>query len=135
MKKTIFKILSILPSLSILLVPVYAFAAPRSITDIFKHGIIPDPGEDGIYEIADIIDILGSVLQVLFTFAAVIAVIYIIIGGYHYVTAYGNPETAEKGKQTLTWAIIGLVIVILAFVIVQFVWNAISPAPPPLPQT
>ena len=132
MKNKLKKILSTLPVLVILLTPFYAFAAPRSVTEIFSEGIIPPLPDSGSYEISHIIDILGSVLQLLFTFAAVIAVIYIIIGGYYYVTAYGNPETAEKGKQTLTWAVIGLVITILAFVIIQFVWNTISPAAPPL---
>lgn len=54
--------------------------------------------------------------------AAVLATIY---GGYLYMTARGNADQAKKGRTVLTWAIIGLVVVLAAAVIVNVVIRAI----------
>lgn len=49
----------------------------------------------------------------------IVAVIVIIYGGYMYMTAAGNDEQRKKGRAILTWAVIGLVVVILAVVLVN----------------
>ena len=54
--------------------------------------------------------------------AAVIAIIY---GGYLYMTAGANEAQKKKGREVLTWAIIGLVVVVLAAVIVNVVIKAV----------
>ena len=50
-----------------------------------------------------------------------IAVLFLIIGGFWYITSAGNEETAEKGKGTVINAIIGLVIIVLSYVIANVV--------------
>lgn len=50
-----------------------------------------------------------------------VAVIALIYGGYLYMTARGNEAQAKQGRQVLTWAIIGLVVVFAAAVIVNVV--------------
>lgn len=55
--------------------------------------------------------------------AAMIAVIFIIIGGYYYITARGNDDQAKQGRKTLVNALLGLAIVVLSFVIVQVVYQ------------
>lgn len=57
--------------------------------------------------------------------AAIVAVIFIIIGGFYYITARGNDDQAKQGRKTLTNALIGLTLVILSFVIVQVVYKFI----------
>lgn len=56
-----------------------------------------------------------------FTFAGTFAVLFIIIGGFYYMTSAGNEERAGKGKKMLTWAAIGLAVIVLAFTIVTVV--------------
>jgi hypothetical protein len=51
--------------------------------------------------------------------AGLISILMIVIGGFRYITAQGNEEMAESGKKTLQWAIIGLVIILLSYVIVR----------------
>ena len=65
------------------------------------------------------------IIQILLAVAGVVAVIFLIIGGFRYITAGGNEETAESARKTLTNAIIGIVIIILAFVIVNVIANAL----------
>ena len=59
-------------------------------------------------------------------FAGAIAVVFVIIGGYQYLTSAGNEESAEKGQKTLTNAIIGVVVVVLAYVIINVIVNLVS---------
>jgi hypothetical protein len=56
----------------------------------------------------------------------VAAVIMIIIGGFRYITSSGDSASVNSAKNTILYAIIGLVIVALAQVIVRFVLNQVS---------
>ena len=53
--------------------------------------------------------------------AGSIAVLFLIIGGFRYITSRGNEEATEAAKKTITHAILGLVIVILSFAIVTII--------------
>lgn len=55
--------------------------------------------------------------------SAALSVIFIIIGGYNYITAGGNTEQAKKGRTSLVNALIGLVMIVLSYTIVQVVYN------------
>ena len=61
----------------------------------------------------------GDITNLLLALAAGLAIIMIIYGAYQYLTAYGNEEQAEKGKKTIMWVIIGLVVIIIAKLIIN----------------
>ena len=50
-----------------------------------------------------------------------VAVIVIIIGGINYMTSAGDAGKVKKAKDTILYGVIGLVICVLAFAIVNFV--------------
>ena len=50
---------------------------------------------------------------------------FLIIGGFRYITSAGNEETAEQAKKVIINAIIGVVVIILAFVIVRVISQAL----------
>ena len=64
---------------------------------------------------------VGSVINIIIYMIGIVAVIIIIIGGLTYITSQGDPDKIRKGKNTVLYGIIGLVIVVLAFAIVKFV--------------
>lgn len=66
-------------------------------------------------------DIAKIVTNLLLGIAGSVAVIFIIVGGIMYATSAGNDQQVQKAKSTITNAVIGLVIAILAFAIVNFV--------------
>ena len=66
-------------------------------------------------------DLLKRIINIISVIVGVIAVIMIIIGGFRYITSGGSSEKVTAAKNTLLYAIIGLVIVALAQVIVRFV--------------
>jgi hypothetical protein len=71
-----------------------------------------------------VVAILTHVISIFLSLTGLIAVLFIMIGGYQYLTSGANEELAKTGKKTLTNAIIGLGIVILSYVIVTIVVNA-----------
>jgi hypothetical protein len=77
-----------------------------------------------------IFEVIAIVLKWLLTLAGVIATVFLILGGYQYITAGGNEEQSEKGKQTLINAVIGIVIVLLSMTIITIVTNTLSSTGP-----
>ena len=64
---------------------------------------------------------LRNVVNAAFVLAAAIAVILIIISGIRLLLSGGDPERVARAKRSLTFTIIGLVIVLLAFVIINLI--------------
>ncbi len=66
------------------------------------------------------------IIKILLYFAGIVAVVMVIYGGYLVMTAAGNETQAATGRKTLANAIIGLVIVVLAYFVIQVVINFVS---------
>lgn len=69
----------------------------------------------------DVATLIGKVITWVLGLVGAIAVLFIIYAGILYVTSSGNKERIEQAKQTLTYAVIGLVVIVLAGVIVSLV--------------
>ena len=65
--------------------------------------------------------LIPFVIKYAIRLAIALAVIALIIGGYQYVTAFGNEEKHKIAKNTIIYALIGLVLAITAFGIVQII--------------
>jgi hypothetical protein len=64
---------------------------------------------------------IKTVINVLSVVVGIVAVVMIIVGGFRYITSGGKQESVSAAKNTILYAVIGLVIVALAQVIVRFV--------------
>ncbi len=62
-----------------------------------------------------------TVIRLVMMIAAAVAVLMVVIGGLMYVTSNGEPQRAARAKDTILYAIIGLVVAIMSNVIVMFV--------------
>ncbi len=71
--------------------------------------------------------VIGTVINILSIVVGVVSVIMIIIGGLKYITSGGDSNSITSAKNTILYAIIGLVIVALAQVIVRFVLVRVAP--------
>ena len=69
--------------------------------------------------------IFKQITNVVLYIVGVIAVIMLIIGGIKYVISGGDAKKVTDAKNTVLYAIIGLIISFLAFAIVNFVINAL----------
>ena len=64
-----------------------------------------------------------DIIALLLTVIGIISVIVIIVGGIRFATSNGNAEQVKSAKNTILYAIIGLVVAVLAFPITTFVLN------------
>lgn len=55
-----------------------------------------------------------------------LAVLFIVIGGLRYIVSGGNEESAEKGKKTILNAVIGVIVVIMSYIIINLVVNTVT---------
>jgi uncharacterized membrane protein YuzA (DUF378 family) len=71
-------------------------------------------------------DVITKIINILSVVIGAIAVLMIIFGGFRYVTSAGSAEGTKSARQTIIYAIVGLVVVALAQIIVHFVLNTVS---------
>lgn len=64
---------------------------------------------------------LADVLTWVYMIIGILAVVFIIVGGIRYALSGGDAAGVKQAKDTITYAVIGLVAVILAYTITQFV--------------
>ena len=76
-------------------------------------------------------DVVANVIQVVLGFLGTIAVVLIIVAGFQWMTAAGSEDKIAKAKKIMTAAVIGLVIVLMAYALSTFVINAIISATNP----
>jgi hypothetical protein len=70
--------------------------------------------------------LITRIIRILFILTGLIAVIVIIIAGFRMVIDSGNETQLKKAKAAITWAIIGLIVSILAFSIVAIIQRIIQ---------
>src|SRR3989344_2494185 len=69
---------------------------------------IQDPAKAGL--ITTIIRIINALLVL----AAIAAIVFVIIGGVRYITSQGDEDATEQAKNSIIYAIIGIIVIILA---------------------
>src|SRR5438876_5244694 len=100
------KIVQILVALSLIALPLSAVHAQDAVTNglnlikkPFPQSNLADKPQDTVIK----------VINILLYLAGILAVIFVIWGGYLYITSGGNEESAAKGRKALMYALIGLV--------------------------
>ncbi len=74
----------------------------------------------------DVVAILGRVGDLLIGFAVPIATIMVIVSGFYFMTAQGDPGKIDKAKSVLLWALIGMAVVLLAKAAISLVQGLAS---------
>jgi hypothetical protein len=75
---------------------------------------------------SDLSNTIHSVIKILSLLGGAAAVVMVIVGGFRYITSAGNPEQAKAARSTITYAIIGIIIIAFAQIIVHFTIDAAS---------
>jgi len=126
------KVTTIVYTLFGLLAPLAAFAQRGGLDETAKtaYGDVPT---------ATLPQVIGTVIRAALTLVGVIFLILMVYGGYLWMIARGNDELIQKAKDTIRSAIIGIIIVVGAYAITDYLIGAFSrpaatpPAPPPSP--
>jgi hypothetical protein len=81
-----------------------------------------DPSKIGIDDPVRNADITFlNILNTAYLWAGIVCVIVIIIAGFYYVVSNGDAAKIKRGKDGIMGAVVGLIFVILAFTITQFI--------------
>ena len=71
--------------------------------------------------VSNVENFIRSIITVFAGLAGLVATGFLVAGGFTYITSSGNPEHLDRGKRTITYALIGLAITIGAFVLSNIV--------------
>lgn len=135
MKQLLKKIALVTASLAVLLAPVAAPAMvyAQDTPDIDGNLCaganlkVNDTTCDNTGAADEVNNIIATVINIFSLVVGVVSVIMIIIGGLRYITSGGDSGNVGNAKNTILYAIIGLVIVALAQIIVKFVLSKALP--------
>lgn len=111
--------------IALVLVP-FLVPSPVLGQDLDEEGYLEDFREDAGYGDTDLPDVIGNVVRIVLGLMGLVAVVLIIVGGFQWMTSGGNEEKIGKAKQLMGAALIGLVIVVLAYAIAEFVINQLT---------
>lgn len=101
-------------------------AMPASVSAMVKPCDI-DPTSDLCQQPQDIWVVVKNVINTMLYVLGALAVIMIIFGGIRYTTSAGDAKKVEQAKNTILYSVVGVVIALLAFAIVNFVIGVIIP--------
>lgn len=65
--------------------------------------------------------VFKNLVTAVLVFAGIVALFLIIFSGIKFITSGGDPKQVEGAKNTLTYAIIGLVVILLSFFIINLI--------------
>ena len=71
--------------------------------------------------------VLTTITNVLLFVVGALSVVMLIIGGLRYVISGGNSTAVTAAKNTILYAIVGLIIAFLAYAAINFVINTLAP--------
>ena len=84
--------------------------------------------QSGIAQNSDLMSILTTVINVIVGAIGFIAVVMIVIGGISFATSQGDSGKVAKARNTILYGVVGLVVALLAFAIVNFVLSSVFKA-------
>ena len=100
------------------------------------QGYDPTTSDYGLRDIEDVkigksTDLKGTIANIIniaLGFLGIIAVIFILYGGFMWMTAAGNEDQVGKARQMITQAVVGLAVVFAAYIISNFVIGQLKEA-------
>jgi hypothetical protein len=73
-----------------------------------------------------IFEIIGNVINVVLSFVGILFFIQLFMAGFRWMMSGGNEEVVKEAKDTIKTSVIGIVVVLSAFVVTNFVLNQIE---------
>ena len=109
-------------------VMVSALAVPVTVTGgELAHAAVPTSVKNGVNNAKpegasnDIVPFIKDVTNILLFLIGAVSVIVIIVGGLRYVTSAGDQNQITSAKNTIMYAVVGIVVAAAAYAIVNFV--------------
>lgn len=71
--------------------------------------------------LSDLEIVFGNVVKVALGFAGIVLFVLLLFGGLKYITAGSDPKAAEGAQKTITFAIGGLILILLSYLILVLI--------------
>lgn len=84
---------------------------------------VPKPGRTPG---GDLVSLITTISNTILLLVGVVAVLFLILGGFQYISSAGNPETIGKAKHTILYAVIGILVTLVAWAGVNFIIGQFS---------
>lgn len=75
---------------------------------------------------SDLRVVVGRIIKALLGLSGTLALLMFVWGGFQWITSGGEKEKIDKGKRTLTWAVIGLFFIFISYTAVSALISAIT---------
>jgi hypothetical protein len=102
------------------------FTAATSFAFSMREGADSAKGVEQMTDLFGATGIFNTVTNVLLFVIGAISVIMIIIGGLRYVLSGGDSSNVTAAKNTILYAIVGLIVALLAYAVINFVLTSFS---------
>lgn len=121
------KVIFLLLFFCFLITPLITATSVNATFEYITNGLNQVASDTGLKVTqTDVSIIIANTIKVVLLFLGIIAIIMIIIGGLMWMTSGGSEEKAKKARGILVNAIIGLFIVLVAYVITYWVINTLQ---------
>lgn len=109
------------------------FAIPVSAFNFESHSGIKNTGSAAGYDAANLTDVsfsqtVGKIIRILLSLIGVFFFLLFLYAGFIWMLSRGNTQDIEKAKKIMQNALIGLIVVLMAYAITVFVTQAITRA-------
>lgn len=81
--------------------------------------------QNGQFNRSDLMSVINTVINVIIGMVGFIAVVVVIVGGIGFITSQGDASKVTRARNTILYGVVGLVVALLAFAIVNFVLGSI----------
>lgn len=92
----------------------------KTVAGVINTDALPNHGKDPTGSA------VSTILSIVFAITASVALLIIVVAGFRYVLARGDPNGVAQARNTILYAVIGLLISMAAFSIVNFVLKGIA---------
>lgn len=103
-----------------------AIVAPMAASAVLTSPSITIPSNTGLGSLTGVSSELTAIADWMFYFLIILAVIFVVVAAYRYLTAAGDPEKVKSANKTLLYAAIALLVGILARAIPSLVGSIVG---------
>ena len=92
-----------------------------SLASVFALSGFESINSSGPAKISDLVIVIQNIISILAPIAAVAFLIMLIVGGFQFLTSGGDPKAVAGARTTLTYAIIGIILVVVSWLILLLI--------------
>ena len=125
--KTILVALALVGTLNLAALPAFAVAGPDTLSGDACSGLSQlDSSNDCGNGDKGVQSLITAIVNILSIIIGIAAVIVLIVGGLKFITSGGDTNAVASAKNTIIYALVGIVVAILAQFLIHFVVNHVT---------